>query len=219
MKVYDIKNLSYSYENTQVLKNVNLQVNMGDFIAIIGENGTGKSTLIKILVGELKISKGVKIFDEDINSFEDWNRISYVAQGFQEINFPISCKEMILLDLYKDLSRKNRRENNKKVEKALLKVNMSKYKDRNFSDLSGGQKQRILLAKAMIRNPDVLIFDEPTKGLDSNTKKEFFDTIRELNKMGKTIILVTHDIENTEEYFNYIYKISDGGIKCLNTNL
>lgn len=219
MKIYEIKNLSFSYSENKIFENINLDIEDGEFVGIVGDNGSGKSTLIKLLIGELKGKGTIKVFSENIEKFNQWYRFGYTAQSFQDINFPISCEEMILLDLFKKISFKYKKENTKKIDEVLEIVEMKQFKYKNFMELSGGQKQRILLAKALVRDPDVIILDEPTKGLDSKAKASFLGKIRDLNKdYGKTIILITHEINDTLDYFSNIYKVGDGDLKCLNIN-
>ena len=214
-KIYQIKNLGFAYANTQVLSDLNLTIKAGDFIAITGSNGSGKSTLLKLMIKELKHQKGsISIFNQDIESFTDWNKIGYVPQIDQakSIAFPISVKEMVLLNLYEEFNLLNqpKKHHYKLTDDVLQMFSLKKFSDKNFNELSGGQKQRVMIAKAMVHNPQVLIFDEPTVGIDQKSKEEFFKILNHINRdHGITIILVTHEMEAANEHLSRTVKLRD----------
>lgn len=199
MNIISIENLGFSYEDAEILKNINLQINKNDFVILAGNNGSGKSTLLKLMIGELKNFTGdIKLFGQNIKSFKDWKRIGYVPQISRDnsTNFPISVREMILLNLYKDFNIFNlpKMKHKRQVNDVISAFNLKEFADKNYNELSGGQKQRVMIAKAMVHNPDLLIFDEPTVGVDKNNKKEFYDLIGHLHMHHDiTIILVTHE--------------------------
>lgn len=205
MSIIEVSNLSFSYENEAVLNNINFKINKNDFIVLAGNNGSGKSTLLKILIGELKSFKGdVKIFNENINDFKDWKRVGYVPQISRDnsTNFPISVKEMILLNLYFDFNKFNlpKPRHFRIVNDTIASFNLKEFANKNFNELSGGQKQRVMIAKAMVHNPELLIFDEPTVGVDAESKKNFFELIEHLHKYHDiTIILVTHETDMSKK--------------------
>lgn len=206
-KIYQIEDLNFSYANTKVLEDLNLNIYEGDFIGIIGSNGSGKSTLLKLLVSELANYKGqIKVFDEDIRTFKNWEKIGYVPQidRSKSIAFPISVEEMIVLNLYAEFNIFNqpKRQHKQAVKDTLNMFNISDLADKNFNELSGGQKQKVMIAKAMINNPQVLIFDEPTVGIDEKSKNEFFHILDHINKdHGITIIMVTHEMDVADSFF------------------
>lgn len=213
-----IKDLCFSYGKTEVLKNLNLIINQGDFLGIIGSNGSGKSTLIKLLVSELKNFTGsIEIFGEDILAFKDWSKIGYVAQidRGKTIAFPISVRELITLNLYSDFNIFNhpRKKHTQIVNDIVRILNIENLIDKNFNDLSGGQKQKVMIAKALVHNPSLLIFDEPTVGVDEKSKREFFDMLEHINQFhGITIIMVTHEMDLADEYFTRKVVLKDKGI-------
>lgn len=206
-KVFEVKNLSFSYPNTEVLENVNFNIYEKDFVGIIGSNGSGKSTLLKILVSELKNFDGqIKIFGEDFKSFKRWKEIGYVPQVDRDksLAFPISVKEMVLLNLYGEFNFFNhpKKKHLQMVNDVLEMFNLKEFADKNFNELSGGQKQRVLIAKAMVHNPQLLIFDEPTVGIDKASKEEFFHILHHINHdHGITIIMVTHELDVADDFF------------------
>lgn len=208
MEIIKFKDLSFSYENDLVLSNINLTINKNDFVILMGNNGSGKSTLLKLLIGELTNFKGeIELFGQNIKEFSDWKRIGYVPQISRDnsTNFPISVKEMILLNLYQEFNFFNlpKPRHKRQVMDIIKSFKLEDLADRDFNTLSGGQKQRVMIAKAMVHNPEVLIFDEPTVGVDRESKEDFYDLINHLHTHHDlTIILVTHESDNLDK-FNY----------------
>lgn len=220
MKVYEVNNLFFSYDALPVLENVSFSIEEGEFVGIIGENGAGKSTLIKLLIGDLKANKSIRVMGSLIEDFKTWEDIGYVSQVTSSINFPISCKELIYLNLHNQSRSMSKKERETIIESALRHVGMLEYKNKNFLQLSGGQKQKIKIAKALVKNPKILIFDEPTKGIDSKSRKQLFEFLDHLNKVHKiTIILVTHDFQENKSYFTKVLKVGFGGVECLAMDL
>ena len=208
MEIIKFKDLSFSYENDLVLSNINLTINKNDFVILMGNNGSGKSTLLKLLIGELTNFKGeIELFGQNIKEFSDWKKIGYVPQISRDnsTNFPISVKEMILLNLYQEFNFFNlpKPRHKRQVMDIIKSFKLEDLADRDFNTLSGGQKQRVMIAKAMVHNPEVLIFDEPTVGVDRESKEDFYDLINHLHiHHDLTIILVTHESDNLDK-FNY----------------
>lgn len=209
MKIVEIKDLTFGYDKTEVLKDINLEIMNNDFVSLSGNNGSGKSTLLRLIIGEFKnYSRQIKIFGRDIKKFDEWHRIGYVPQIDRDnlTNFPISVREMVLLNLYYDFNLLNlpKKKHYKMVDDILKSFNILDLANENFNELSGGQKQRVMIAKAMVHKPELLIFDEPTVGIDKNSKKLFYYTLEELYKENKiTIILVTHE---SDLDFNFPYR-------------
>ncbi|MFM1514943.1 metal ABC transporter ATP-binding protein [Helcococcus ovis] len=205
MNIIEIKDLSFSYEKTEVLSNINFNIKENEFICLMGNNGSGKSTLLKILIGELKNYTGsIKIFNKELNTFNEWSKIGYVPQVDRNniTNFPISVREMILLNFYYDFNLFNlpKKRHLKLVEEVLHSFKIEHLADKNFNELSGGQKQRVMIAKAMVHSPELLIFDEPTVGVDAESKKVFYELIDHLHKFHNiTIILVTHELDFSDK--------------------
>ncbi|WP_103980952.1 metal ABC transporter ATP-binding protein [Helcococcus massiliensis] len=208
MEIIKFEDLSFSYENDLVLSNINLTINKNDFVILLGNNGSGKSTLLKLLIGELTNFKGeIKLFGQNIKDFSDWKKIGYVPQISRDnsTNFPISVKELILLNLYQEFNFFNlpKPRHKRQVMDIIKSFKLEDLADRDFNTLSGGQKQRVMIAKAMVHNPEVLIFDEPTVGVDRESKEDFYDLISHLHTHHDlTIILVTHESDNLDK-FNY----------------
>lgn len=219
MTVIEIQDLSFSYEDDLILDNINLKIEKNDFISLAGSNGSGKSTFLKLIIGELKHFEGsIKLFGQDIENFDQWERFGYVPQISRDnsTNFPISVKEMILLNLYHDFNFFNlpNKKHKRQVMDTINTFNLDHIADRNFNKLSGGQKQRVMIAKAMVHNPEILIFDEPTVGVDKESKEDFYSLIAHLHDMHNiTIILVTHEMVKSDKIKDRKFHLSEKELK------
>ena len=195
MSILKIKNLSFAYESDIVLEDINLSINERDFLAIIGPNGGGKSTLLKLILGINGYKSGeIEIFNQPPSkSIED---IGYVPQN-TNINtaFPIRVIDVVLMGHSNNKFFKfgySKDEKNLALD-ALDKVGMRDYSKSKIGSLSGGQRQRVMIARALCSNPKILILDEPTANIDVNGQKKIYELLKELNK-SITIIVVSHDI-------------------------
>lgn len=223
MKAVSIKNLDFAYNETPVLKNCNFEVDMGEFTMIIGGNGTGKSTLIKLMLGELIALDGsIEILGKNIEDYTSYKDIGYVPQLniVSKIAFPITCLELVSLNLYEDFGfiKIPKKEHYEKSRQMLKKMGMEDYINTPVNELSGGLAQRAMICKAMINEPKLLILDEPTAGVDKDSKKHFFETVNLLStKFNITIIMVTHEIKEMESLdIDYdTYEMVEGSlVKC-----
>lgn len=183
----EIKNLSFSYGEEEILKNVNCSIEQGSYVGIVGHNGSGKSTLLKLILGILSPSKGkVLLFGSDTSSI-DWTKIGYVSQraGLATSHIPITVEEVIKMEKVTDQA----------VNEALTAVDMYAFKHKPLRELSGGQQQRIFIARALVKTPKLLILDEPTVGVDVKTQETFYNLLTKLNEEnGITLLLVSHDL-------------------------
>jgi len=198
--IIELKNLSFKYGNINVLDDINMQIKRGDFVGLIGPNGSGKSTLLKIILGLLTPQQGeVTLFGLPLNRFAAWDKIGYVSQKANSFNtgFPATVNEVVAMGLYgkKGIFKHLNRMDKKKVIEAIELVGLIEFEKRNIGKLSGGQQQRAFIARALVNDPELLILDEPTVGIDSESTKQFYNLLENLNKdLGITIILVSHDI-------------------------
>jgi len=211
MKAIEVKNLFFQYEDLPVLEDINFEVEEKDFVGIIGPNGGGKTTLIKILVGLLKPQRGtVNIFEKPVSAMN--HHIGYVPQSFNfDSSFPISVIDVTKMGrLNQSKIFKNSSEDQLIAEECLKKVDMLAMKDKLIGNLSGGQKQRVLIARALTVKPKILILDEPTASIDSKAGLNFYELLHKLNE-EMTIIMISHDIGVISQY---VEKIA-----CLNKKL
>lgn len=206
MSDIQIKNMSFGYEDGLVLKDVNIDINRGDFVGIIGANGTGKSTLIQLILGLLSPKEGSVTCN--------YNNVGYVSQvGFAvKADFPATVKEVIMLNLFREIGlfKRSTKKHEKMVEEALATVGMLDMANRQIGKLSGGQQQRVMIAKALVSSPEILVLDEPTASVDAKNEEMLYELLNRLNQeRNLTIIMVTHNIENIEESMNKIYIIKN----------
>ena len=194
-KIIEIQNLNFSYNSQPVLRDINLSVHHGDFVAMIGPNGGGKTTLLKLMLGLLHADSGdVRIFSQSPQDVS--HRIGYVPQDVHiNKNFPISTLDVVLMGKLKPGRRRSRhsQQDRKAALNALAQVEMLKYSDHRIGELSGGQKQRVFVARALVTDPELLFLDEPTASIDTKGQNEFYTLLKELNKTI-TIIVVSHDL-------------------------
>jgi len=212
-----VENVSFSFQAVEVLRGISFSIERGDFLALIGPNGCGKTTLIRLILGILKPSSGrVVLMGEEADHFTQWQRIGYVPQKATQLDpyFPASVREVVAMGLLsgKRFPRLLTHQDEAAIERALEQVDMKELKSRRIGELSGGQQQRVFIARAIVNGPDVLFLDEPTAGVDAETQARFYDMLAELNlKKGLTIALITHDFGIITKHVNRV--------ACLNQRL
>ena len=214
--IISIKNVSFSYSGgVNVLENLSFDIYKKDFIAIIGANGSGKSTLLKLILKELNPSDGeIFISSTNIKNFKEWDTIGYVPQinAGNIPGFPITALEIVTLNLYNKMGflKFSRKSHIELAKRALSQVNMLDFANTPMNKMSGGQQQRIMIAKSLINNPKILIFDEPTTGIDKESKDQLFKILTHLNRIhGITILLVTHELEIMKDNLTKVVEIRD----------
>lgn len=215
--IVTMNDIRFSYENKVILDDVNFELPKGKFMGLIGPNGGGKSTLIKIMLGLLKPQHGtIKLFGTPIEKFHEREKIGFVSQKANSFNrgFPATVFEVVSTGLTAKLGyfRYMNKDHKKQVLHAIDQVGMLDYKYENIGSLSGGQQQRVFIARALVNKPELLILDEPTVGIDRENVKRFYDLLHHLNyNRGITMLLVTHDTGIMTEYAT--------DIVCLNKTL
>ena len=220
--VFETKNLELHIGNQHILQNISLQIFRGDYIALIGPNGGGKTTLVRVLLGLQKANSGeIKLFGKSQNSFKSWYKIGYVPQRVTQIDasFPATVLEVVLM------GRTSKRgffglvsENDHRlVNEAMVKMDVLDLKDKLIGTLSGGQRQRVMIARALASEPEVLILDEPNTGVDMQSQQRFYALLRELNQKEKiTIIFVTHDVGVIVDDIGRLFTINQTMLTCNN---
>ncbi len=196
----------FKYTQEWILDKVSFRINAGDYVGVIGPNGGGKTTLLKLILGLEKGEGIIKLFGQPISSFRDWHKIGYLAQksAVAQTRFPISVEEVVLMGLcYDQVHKEATADNLQAVHQALALTHTENLAKRIFTDLSIGQQQRVLLARALVSHPQLLILDEPSTALDAGSREMFFTLLGELNQKHQvTILLITHDTGEVGKYIS-----------------
>jgi zinc transport system ATP-binding protein len=220
--IIDVKHLGFSYQNRPLFNDLCFTVNSGDFVAMIGSNGTGKSTLLKLILGELQLQQGaIEILGTPVGQMKQWQRIGYVPQKnvLTSSGCPATVREVVQANLYAQIglfgfAKKVHRD---KTMQALQLVDMAAASDQLIGNLSGGQQQRVMIARALVNDPVLLLLDEPTTGIDTATTTALYNLLQDLNKkLGITIFMVTHDIRRSTQYVNRTFCLEEGSLVELN---
>lgn len=199
--IIEVRGVSFGYNDDLVLEKVDLNIHKGDYLGLIGPNGGGKTTLIKIMLGLLTPSEGtVKMFGENTKVFRDRSKIGYVPQKVIsfDVNFPATVFEVVAMGRYgkKGLFKNLTRDDKNLINDSLKQVEMYEYKDRIIGDLSGGQQQRVFIARALAGQPEVIFLDEPMAGVDALAQDQFYQLLKKLNReLDLTLVFISHDIE------------------------
>ena len=201
-----IRHLTVSYGMKPVLVNVSLDIPRATVVGIVGPNGAGKSTLIKSVMGFVDRDFGIiKLFDQVVEDAR--GRVAYVPQRGQiDWDFPVTVRDVVVMGRYghvpwyRSLSRRDR----EIAHEALLNVGMQNYAKRQIGQLSGGQQQRVFMARALAQESDILLLDEPFAGVDAATERAIAALLTEARSMGKTVLVVHHDLDTAAEFFDRI---------------
>lgn len=204
--VLEVRNVSAAYRKNQVLERVNVQVEQGTLTAIVGPNGAGKSTLLKVLLElQPRLSGTVSFFGETYRKSQ--SRVGYVPQrGSVDWDFPTDALDVVMMGLYGKIGwlKRPKAAHRELAMNALRQMGMEAYAGRQISQLSGGQQQRVFLARALVQDADLYILDEPLAGVDAATERAIMNTLNELKTNGKTVMVVHHDLQTVEDYFDHV---------------
>jgi len=220
--IFDLKNLNFNVNGQTILSNISLEIFSGQYIAIIGPNGGGKTTLIRMLLGLEKPSSGeIRIFGKKLKNFKEWHKIGYVPQRASHVDssFPATVLDIVKMGrtsqrkLFSTFSQ----EDKNLVHDAMLKMDVLDLTDKMIGTLSGGQRQRVMIARALASKPEILILDEPNTGVDMLSQKSFYALLRKLNKEDNiTIVFITHDIGVIADDIARLFTINQKAIICNN---
>jgi zinc transport system ATP-binding protein len=195
----ELEEVDFSYGEIRVLEGINLTVEAGDFLGIIGPNGSGKTTLLRIMLGLLEPDHGrVRLFGHPPSSFRQWGRLGYVPQkATLDPALPATVQEVVATGLVPALGLwgRVRAAERRRIQEVLAHVGMDAHAGARIGALSTGQQQRVLIARALVSNPEMLILDEPTGGVDPEAQTSLYALLHHLNReRDVTLILVSHDI-------------------------
>lgn len=203
VSIIEFRNVSVGYEDKMVLEGLNFEIEKGEFIGIIGSNGSGKTTLLKTLLGIINPVEGeIKVLGKKLFSSlpEIRKKIGYVPQKtYINPKMPVLAKEVVLMGRYGQIgiSKWPKKEDYEAAKKALREVGMYEKRNEPFGHLSGGQQQRIYIARAIVQEPEILLLDEPTTGLDVKSQESIVNLIESLHReKSLTVLFVTHDVNS-----------------------
>lgn len=210
--VIDLRDVWFKYNGMTVLEEVNLSVEQGDFLALIGPNGGGKTTLLKLILGLLKPLKGeIKVLGKPCRKASP--NIGYVPQDVHtNLSFPISVLDVVMMGRLNGKKQEGRSSGNDrdKALESLQRVNMEELADKRIGHLSGGQRQKVFIARALATEPWILLLDEPTASIDTRGQTDFYELLSRLNS-DMTILVVSHDIYSVSHYVK--------AVACVNRRL
>lgn len=211
--IIDVKDLTVTYDVKPVLWDIDLSFEQGKLTGIVGPNGAGKSTLIKAILDIVKpVSGEVSInLDSDLTLKEKYKKIAYVPQsGSVDWDFPATVYDVVLMGRYGHIGwfKRPRAEDTKIAHNMIEKVGMKDFTKRQIAQLSGGQQQRVFLARALAQEADIYILDEPLKGIDAQTEAILITLLKNLKEQGKSIIVIHHNLDTVEDYFDNIVIIN-----------
>ncbi|MGQ3327815.1 MULTISPECIES: metal ABC transporter ATP-binding protein [Halorubrum] len=213
--IVDLDGVTFAYGDTVAVRDVSLTVEEGDFLGLVGPNGSGKTTLLHLMLGLHEPDEGsVELFGRPVDEFDDGGRIGYVSQKATSRGgaMPVTVRECVTMGRFAHAGRGRLSEADRAaVADAIETVGIVDLADRLVSELSGGQKQRAYIARALASDADLLALDEPTVGVDAESRDAFYALLDELNGEGITIILIEHDIGVVTDRANRI--------ACINTEL
>ncbi len=198
--IIEVKNLTYKFNDFVALDNINFVIEQGDIIAIIGPNGSGKTTLLKNIIGVYKPTSGsVKIFGKQPHQII--KNIGYVPQKFEfDRDIPITVYEFMSLEKCGEVKHSC-----SNIHRALKEVGLNNLEKNKLGELSGGQFQRVMIAKALLHEKEILIFDEPSTGIDIVGEQTIYDLIKKINKeKGNTCLIVSHELNIVNKYANKV---------------
>ena len=202
----EVRDLTVAYRESPVLWDIDLDVPSGALMAIVGPNGAGKTTLIQAILSLIKPAAGqIRIFGQTYQSVA--SSVGYVPQrGSVDWDFPTSVLDVVLMGLYGRLGwvRRPGRDERSDAMAALDQVGMAELAHRQISQLSGGQQQRVFLARALVQDASIYLMDEPLQGVDATTERTIIELLRTLQSLGKTVIVVHHDLQTVSSYFDEV---------------
>lgn len=212
-----MEDVSFTYNERPILNHIHFTIPRGAFLGLVGPNGGGKTTLIQLILGLLEPDSGqIRLFEQPINRFRQWSRLDVVSQKSNAFNsgFPATVYEVVSMGLaakigYGKFIKKHHKE---KIMQTIEQVGMLPYAKENIGHLSGGQQQRVFIARSLVSEPELLILDEPTVGVDTENVRRFYELLRELHaNQNLTLLLVTHDTGTMTQYAT--------DIACLNKEI
>jgi cell division transport system ATP-binding protein len=216
-QIISLEGVNIHQDQHQIFNNINLKIKHGDFVYLIGETGSGKSSLVKSLYSEIKVSSGnISVANYDLNKIQSneipllRRKIGIVFQDFQLLSDRTVNENLEFV--LKATGWKDKTEITKRINEVLESVHLEGFNNKMPYELSGGEQQRVVIARALLNKPEVLLADEPTGNLDPNKSIKIVELLKDINQQGTTIVVATHDYEIIKKFHSRI-------IKCANNKL
>ena len=213
--VVSLEDVTFAYGDKPAVRDISLDIEQGEFLGLIGPNGSGKTTLLHLMLGLHEPDSGsVELFGEPVESFDDGERIGYVSQQStsRSSTMPVTVRENVTMGRFAHAGHSRLSQADfASIDNAIERVGIADLADRRMSQLSGGQRQRAYIARALASEADLLALDEPTVGVDAESRDSFYQLLSDLNESGMTIILIEHDIGVVTDQASRI--------ACINTEL
>lgn len=222
LPIFDVSSLRLEINSQTILDSVSLKIFAGEYDAIIGPNGGGKTTLVRLLLGLEKPTSGsIKIFGKNISEFKEWHKIGYVPQRASHVDaaFPATVLDVVKMGrtAKRGFFARYSEQDASCVEDAMRKMDVLDIKEKMIGTLSGGQRQRVMIARALASKPEVLILDEPNTGVDVASQKRFYELLRLLNRdENLTILFITHDVGVIVDDIKRLFTINRKLLTCNN---
>lgn len=216
-----IENLNFSYTEEALLKDLSFTLEEGEMALIRGGNGSGKTTLVKIILGQIKDYQGsARLQGIEARNVSDYSDIGYVPQIrlIEQMSFPVTCKEFVSANLYKNFGfvKKPNKKDLDRTEELLVNMGLEEHMNRPVKELSGGLQQRTMISRALINSPQIIILDEPTAGVDQESKDQLAKLILNLREeRGISLLLITHEMDFMEDQLDKfsIYDLKEGSLE------
>ncbi len=215
--IVEFEGVSFQYGREAALDNVTASISRGDYVGLIGPNGAGKTTLLKIMLGLLKPTSGeVRLFGTSLQEFRDWHRIGYVPQKATAFDptFPVTVEEVVAMGRFSlaGIGRPLTAGDRRRIHDVMRVAGIAKLANRHVGELSGGQQQKVFIARALASDPELLVLDEPTTGVDIRSQNEFYHFLHGLNADHHlTLVLISHDTDTVNKHVSKLL--------CLNKTL
>lgn len=204
--VIDVHNLSFAYDDKQIFQHAHLSISASEFVALVGDNGVGKSTFMKLLLHKLDPQEGeIKLFGDDIRRNNHYADLAFVSQNACQNyrSFPTTIEELVRISAsYLSLDED--------VDELISMVELGAHKHKRLSELSGGQLQRVGILLALIKKAPLILLDEPTSGVDKVFSHELYRLLGGLSQKGKTILLITHHVHELSDVHPRVVRVHDG---------
>jgi manganese/zinc/iron transport system ATP- binding protein len=210
----EIHSLTVRYGNTIALHQVNASLKVGEMVALVGYNGSGKSSLMKAILNLTPFEGRITAWGKSVS--EVLSKVAYVPQrAAVDWKYPATVKDIVSMGRYQPglFTQRTSSEDAKAVDSAIVQAGLQDLQHRMIGELSGGQQQRVFIARAMARQADLFLMDEPFAGVDMKTEDAIFDILQSLQKQGKTLLIIHHQIDQVIKYFEQVWKLQEGKLE------